>query len=235
MSVEIDTTFDFRSDTPPGRDPDAYSKTLRRYHKALWSKRLPSGALFELNDTVPGRYLYHRSEVGEFWINSDAVIPTFKWVPHIKASIPQAELDAFNAVGYTIGGMVVFPGNRVDGKWTINQARGCTKKIGDRFDLTLECIRRHYRQEPSPLSDVLARYRSFFDLFATFRGYVDFFLLQDLVSDGYSSVRIAPPFDGFNSSPIPRTVPEYNTYKSASIEFIHARNHRILAESPGHI
>jgi integrase len=39
----IDTTFDFRSDTPPGLDPDTYSPTLRRYHRLLWSKPLPSG------------------------------------------------------------------------------------------------------------------------------------------------------------------------------------------------
>lgn len=34
---EIDTTFDFRDDTPEGKDPDQYSPTLRRYHKLLWS------------------------------------------------------------------------------------------------------------------------------------------------------------------------------------------------------
>jgi hypothetical protein len=26
--------------------------------------------------------------------------------------------------------MMVFPGKPIDGKWTINQARGCTKGIG---------------------------------------------------------------------------------------------------------
>jgi hypothetical protein len=44
----VDTTFDFRSDTPQGRDPDADGPTLRRYHQALWSKPLPCGAVFEL-------------------------------------------------------------------------------------------------------------------------------------------------------------------------------------------
>jgi hypothetical protein len=32
------------------------------------------------------------------------------------------------------------------------------------------------------------RYRDFFALFESFRGYVDFFLLQDLVTDDYSGV-----------------------------------------------
>src|SRR5919201_53303 len=126
MREDINTAFDFRLDTPPARDPDAYSPTLRRYHRLLWSKPLPTGEYFGLVDTSPGHYLHHRSALGEFSLSSDAVIPTFKWAPHIKALIPQAELDSFNAVGYTIGGMMVFPGNKIDGKWTINQARGCT-------------------------------------------------------------------------------------------------------------
>jgi hypothetical protein len=229
MRTDIDITFDFRLDTPEDKDPDRYSKTLRRYHKWLWSKRLPGGDVFELNDTTPGSYLHHRSALGEFSLSSDAVIPTFKWVAHIKRLIPKAELDAFNAIGYTIGGMMVFPGNRIDGKWTINQARGCTRQVGDRFDLTLECIRRHYSGVWSPLSEVLARYANFFDLFAAFRGYVEFFLLQDLVSDDFSAVRIAEPFDNFKGSPIPTDVHEYNAYKRASIAFIEARNQRILA------
>ena len=56
-SGPIDTTFDFRSDTPPGKDPDKYSPTLRRYHKHLWSKALPNGAVFKLEDSTPGGYL----------------------------------------------------------------------------------------------------------------------------------------------------------------------------------
>lgn len=231
MRANIDVTFDFRSDTPKNRDPDRHSQTLRRYHKLLWSRVLPSGVLFELNDTTRGSYLHHQSAIGEFSLSSDTVIPTFNWAPHIKKRIPQAELDAFNAIRYTIGGMMVFPANAIDRKWTINQARGCTRSIGDRFDLTLECIRRHYSAACSPLADVLTRYAHFFSLFSNFRGYVDFFLIQDLVSDDYSAVRVFTPFDEFRGSPIPATIPEYNAYKSASIAFIHARNQRILASS----
>ena len=66
-----------------------------------------------------------------------------------------------------------------------------TPSIRDRFDLTLECIRRHYFSERSPLSDVLARYEDFLCLFGSFKGYVEFFLLQDLVSPDYSAVRFS--------------------------------------------
>jgi Family of unknown function (DUF6994) len=161
----IDITFDFRSDTPSGRDPDALSPTLRRYHQRLWSKPLPSGAPFELDVTTPHTYLHHLSELGEFFLASDAVIPTFsrelRLAPIID-QIPEVEREAFHRIGYTIGGMMIFPGNRVSRKMTINGARGFHPRIKDRFDLTLECIRRHYVDEPSPLSDTLARYADFF-------------------------------------------------------------------------
>jgi hypothetical protein len=227
----IDVTFDFRSDTPRGRDPDKYSKTLRGYHKILWSKPLPSGDLFQLDDRTSRVYLHHRSAIGEFFLSSDAVVPTFKWNAGVRSFVPESELQAFNAVGYTIGGMMVFPANRIDGKWTINQARGCTRRIGDRFDLTLECIRRHYRKEWSPLADHLGRYARFFALFRDFRGYTEFFLLQDLVSADFREVRISEPFDDFKGSPIPASRAVYDAYRRASVDFIRARNQRILASA----
>jgi hypothetical protein len=177
----IDTSFDFRTDAS-GRDPDTFSSTLRLYHKLLWSKALPSGRLFNLDDTVRGVYLHHSSELGEFFLCSDSVIPTFtRWVAlrRITGLFTEEENEAFRTIGYTIGGMMVFPGNRIDGKQTINGARGFNRKIADRFDLTLECIRRHYLGQRSPLGETLARYRDFFALFEDFRGYVEFFLLQD--------------------------------------------------------
>jgi hypothetical protein len=88
----IDTTFDFRSDTPPGLDPDTYSPTLRRYHQLLWNKPLPGGVPFVLDITTP-RYLHHLSELGEFWLSSDTVIPSFsRWLR--KSSIASATRSA---------------------------------------------------------------------------------------------------------------------------------------------
>jgi hypothetical protein len=122
----IDTSFDFRTDAS-GKDPDVYSPTLRRYHKLLWSKALPGGRLFDLDDTIRGVYLHHRSELGQFFLCSDSVIPTFtRWdsLRRITELFTEEENEAFRTIGYTIGGMMVFPGNRIDGKQTINGARG---------------------------------------------------------------------------------------------------------------
>jgi hypothetical protein len=77
--------------------------------------------------------------------------------------------------GSTLGGYLIFPNNQVNRKHTIDQARGVLRLTDDRFDLTLECIRRFYVGEPSPLAEVLNRYASGFELFEMFKGYVDFF------------------------------------------------------------
>ncbi len=233
METEIDITFDFRNDTPRGKDPDTFSPTLRRYHKLLWSKLLPSGVRFDLSDSTAGVYLHHQSAVGEFFLTSDTVIPSFRKIPQIRTLISDSEVKAFNTIGYTIGGMMVFPGNKIDGKITINGARGFHPRVRDRFDLTLECIRRHYSNEKSPLSDTLNRYSKFFDLFEDFHGYVDFFLLHDLVTISGIKVKISQPFDNFNASPIPRSADEYRAYRDDAVSFINARNHRILGASQG--
>lgn len=230
MREVIDITFDFRQDTPQGKDPDAYSPTLRRYHRMLWSKSLPSGEHFELLDTTPQVYLHHRSALGEFWLASDTVIPSFtreNKIRHVIEQISPKDLDRFNAIGYTMGGMMLWPGQRVGRKMTINQQRGCHPRIKDRFDLTVECIKRYYNGAQSPLSDTFARYDDFFKLFENFKGFVEYFLLQDIVSSNFQTVYLFAPFNGFDASPLPQNLNEYSEYMADAIQFIKARNLRI--------
>ncbi len=234
-SLTINTEFDFRVDSSE-KDPDAYSPTLRRYHKYLWSKSLPVGAQFDLVDTTPGVYLHHRSNIGEFFLASDSVIQTFtRWISvrSITTQLPDADHEAFMTIAYTIGGMIVFPGNMIDGKQTINGARGFNSRIADRMDLTLECIRSQYLGESSLLGATLARYRDFFALFSDFRGYVDFFLLQDLVTEDYSAIKFFMPFNEFRPPSVPTDVDTYLEYRRLSIEFVQARNGRMRGENMG--
>ncbi|OFE14339.1 hypothetical protein BA895_10150 [Humibacillus sp. DSM 29435] len=233
--MPIDTRFDFRTDAR-GRDPDTWSPTLCQYHQLLWSKPLPSGILFVLTPTSrPPYYLRHSSSVGSFVLSSDAFVPAYTryGVPKdVIKELPAAEHDFFNTIGYTIGGLILWPANRIDGKWTINQARGCLRStIGDRMDLTLECIRRHYRGEPSPLGDVLARYSDFFAAFTDFRGYVDFWLMQDMVNADSSTIQFFTPFDDFRTRAIPQDFDTYVEYRRRSVAFIESRNARIAGSS----
>jgi hypothetical protein len=140
--------------------------------------------------------------------------------------------ESFRAIAYTIGAMMVWPANRVDGKQTINGARGFIRSISDRFDLTVECVRRYYLGIHSPLDATFARYRDFFGLFVDFRGFVDFFLLQDIVGEDCSSVTFFMPVDDFKNPAVPRDLSTYVSYRRNSIEFVHARNERITRLNP---
>lgn len=225
--IMIDTNFNFFSDSNGG-DPDSTSPTLRRFHKILWSKPLPNGKHLDLHDDRNGAYLYHSSELGEFYFGSDSITHSYrnqkrkKW---LTEQIPNEVNELFDA-GSTIGAYIIFPNNRIDGKFTINQARGINSYIDDRFDLTLECIRLFYSGVNNPLNDTLLRYKNFFELFNDFIGYIHFFLLDDLVNENFM-VNFYLPFDGFKSRPSFSDVNQYRWYKNRVMNFIKLRNKRI--------
>ena len=232
----VDINFDVYSDTPKGKDPDSYSATLRKYHQILWNKPLPNGLRFDLDDNTP-RLLHHKSELGEFLLSSDSIGHTYskvKSLSHIVDQIPSEEINSFFSICSTIGAYIIFPAKKIDNKMTINSSRGLNRSIKDRFDLTLECIRRFYINESSPLSDTFQRYSSFFSLFQDFRGYKDFFLLQDLVEGNDLSIKFFLPFDSFDQPPLPSNVEEYQSYKKHLIDFVRARNQRMLNSTNQH-
>lgn len=227
--ITIDINFDFRKESK-GRDPDRWSPTLQAYHQILWSKKLPNGKLFNLTKANQNR-LYHQSELGEFYLSSDVVLYSCVrkcfLLSFVTSQIPEIELQNFKTLTInTIGGMLIWPSTRIDGKITINGIRGFNRLISDRLDLTLECIKRHYSNEQSPLSITLNRYSNFFSLFGDFRGYIDFFLLQDFI-DKDENVIFSLPFDNFNSSPIPTTIEEFKIFKTCTTDKINKRNYRI--------
>lgn len=231
MAVTIDVSFDFRTDAGGGNaDPDASSPTLLHYHHLLWSKPLPSCEPFELTPRERKPYaLLHDSPLGKFLLTSDSVLPTFTRRRSVQAFIGQlsvADIDALNTVTYTIGGMILWPGNQINGQWTINQARGCTSTIADRFDLTVECVRRHYEGSAHPLAATFGRYRDFFALFGSFAGYVDFWLLDDLV-DSHGAVKFFLPSEDFTLPPVPQSLSDYLAYCEHTVNFVAARNNRI--------
>lgn len=228
----IDVRFNVEHDAG-GADPDRSSPTLRRYHQLLWSKPLSDGTVFTLDDATPHCYLHHASAVGEFFLTSDSIVHSYRGayanrIGALMEQVPPEHAAQVHDEGSTIGGYILFPGDVRDRKPTINGARGMNPRICDRIDLTLECIRRHYLHQHSPLAQTLDRYADFFALFGDFRHYVEFFLLNDLVEANSGQIRWYLPFDDFHRSPLPRTLDEYETYRQASLRFVRARNQRIL-------
>ncbi|MFF2244298.1 DUF6994 family protein [Arthrobacter sp. NPDC058130] len=228
MVAGVDTTFDFHSDTPGRKDPDRFSPTLHKYQQLLWGKELPVGGRFDMR-REPGGYLVHRSDRGVFFLASEAFTTRLRdKAARVIRTIPDDALPKYG--GYTAGSTIVFPGNRIDRKMTINGARGFHPRIADRPDLTLECIRRHYSGElPNPLAGALARYADFFALFRTFPEYVKFFLLEDLLElDGQHVRSFLHPIGDFSTrDAVPKDKDEYLEYLGNSNAFISARNRRI--------
>ena len=62
-------------------------------------------------------------------------------------------------------------------------------------------------------------------------GYVEFFLLQDLVDEVTSTVEFMMPFDNFTTSPVPGTLDTYREYRRRAVDFIEWRNRRIAADT----
>lgn len=230
----IDIQLNMHNDSNGG-DPDTRSKTLNHYHFLLWNKRLPNGELFSLAKI--GRtnlYLNFVSKPQTIKLSSDTIFHTYstwKSMKHITDKIHPKYIKEFLDLGSTIAGFMIFPAYRVERKPTINAIRGMHTKIKDRFDLTLECIRKWYIREDSPLYEDIERYKHFFQLFIDFKGYVDFFLLNDLVDDNYQ-IKFWLPFETFDiSNPLPTNVDSYMLYMNNLTNFLKKRSERILTWS----
>ena len=226
VTLMIDVWFDCRQDAN-NKDPDQHSPTLKRDHAELGTKPLPDGRQLTMLDQ--GVYLMASDGRCQIPVSSDNMAATFRsWKRNklLVDKMPRDVLTIIEDVGWTIGSEIIFPSELRGGTQTINRARGWHRKIGDRFDLTLECIARWYQGEDSPLANVFDRYGDFFEWFGDFQGYVDFFLLQDFVDDKYQ-VKILTDFDDFQSSPLPKTVEQYTAYLQGLTEVLTLRAKRI--------
>ena len=96
--MNIDTEYLVYTDSK-GKDPDIFSPTLKKYNQFLWSKPLPCGTNFELQIGKPKTYLYHKSNLGEFFLSSDTITHTYsKWkrLSHIIEKVPSNEIKSFS-------------------------------------------------------------------------------------------------------------------------------------------
>lgn len=228
----IDVDFNFFEDTPPGKDPDSYSPTLRRYHQLLWSKPLPSGRSFELQaGRAKSPYLTYESNGTRYVLASDTIASRHrKALSGLFEQVPDEVNESFLRRSYTICGFMIFPMGRPG--QSLNQARGVHPSIRDRWDLTLEAIRRFYEGETSPLSRVLDNYADYFELFESFQGFVSHFLLDDFL-DGHGDVRFLLPFHDFSGPALPGDLESYLDYRSANLALFEARRDRIAAAVAG--
>lgn len=239
----IDVNFDFTSDTPGywagywdrcnglggcGKyDPDSYSPTLLEYTQKLYNRRLPNGQKMEL--TVPERHTYF--VWNDMYFSCDSITCSFRYwgteklIWPVYNSLPdyKSTVEKFVRESYTLPGEIIFPMHRN----SMNQRRGMHPRIKDRWDLTLECIRRFYEGIDNPLNKILESDRAFYELFVDFKGYVDFFFLNDCVSGDYSKVNIWLDDLDFSKKALPQTVEDYFTFMNGQRNFLEARRRRM--------
>ncbi|MDE7406031.1 MAG: hypothetical protein K2M89_04075 [Clostridiales bacterium] len=242
MRNKIDINYNFTQDTPhywegfwdndsilggSGHDPDIESKTLQEYQRLLWSKPLPNGENMLLTKGYGAYYLTWNN----YRFGSDSIVTSFRYrkyrymLEKVAQSVSDWHkyLECYMKDSYTIGGEIIFP-KMMGG---INQSRGCNPFIRDRWDLTIECIRKYYLGEQNPLSNVLDKNKDFFNLFVDFKGYIDFFYLQDCVSSNYGSTNFWLGNGNFSENPLPKSIVEYKQWIANELAFVRSRNQRI--------
>ncbi len=208
------------------KDPDKYNDELGMAHTLLWTSRSKLGVLKlcrynKMATTINGI---------EFILTPDTITNSFRNNKIVCGFDEDAQnlIDKYEKIGYTIGSSIVFP-IMIDGKsigWTMNRARGLNSKIHDRFDYTLECIKRYYDKNiNNPLIRAIEKSANFFEIFGSFKEYVDFFFLNDLVDENYNVISFTDTID-FNCA-IPITKGSYIKYLSNTMEFVKKRNKRI--------
>jgi hypothetical protein len=231
-------------------DPDSHSPRLRYYHQQLWSHRplrgLDGDRTLELEpwdkgliDTGLGMTFFGFDE--GLYLTSDRAMATWwNWTDTASLREDPALMErilAANPVLDNMGGIIMWPGWQVGGQ-TMNQARGFAQKatIADRLDLTVECIRLAYlgvvEQPVNPLGPTLMRYWDFFKLFGDFVGYVEFWLLQDLLTQDRKRVMFFMEgdlidYDFTARSPLPASAESYDEYLRNAEAFVLKRNRRM--------
>lgn len=236
----FDITFNYTLDTPPGMDPDSRSPRLKADHQLLWTKELGEGQLFALHvPEVPkvrrkNYLMFEQAPDKPLTFGSDAITNSYtRWgrpkaLVEAKAQLSEEQKARYFDPPYTIGSAMIWPVRTIHLP-TLNTARGMRPRIADRMDLTLECIRRHYAEEPgSPLADVITNYGDFFELFRTFEKFVEFFHFQDLVTpEGKIDLFLKEEDKDFTRSGVPATKDEYIKVREASLKFIALRGNRM--------
>ncbi len=229
----IDIRYNYRNDCKKKQDPDKYSLRLKQDHCVLWSKRLPNTKYGRLSLRVVNNEIVGIVDGRKLIFSPDSITNCYSYRKSTEG-LRQIEgikelLIKYKEIDYTIGSSLIFPvlDDNNSSSWTINKARGCSRKIQDRIDYTLECVRRFYldHTDNNPLATCLNRYSFFFELFDNFENYVKYFCLDDLVTPDYRHVlSFTDTFDFEN--PLPNES-NYALYIERTIDFIRKRNQRI--------
>lgn len=253
--------FDLYPDFPDGfslenrKDPDRCSKELYNdLKKALFNEEAISRlGLIEVKNKEQdyGNKFYTLFvNTDQFLLSSDYIGPSIYWAE--KAGLNEEEIISFLIDSRTLGGHLVWPRGENEhiiyrnkyGKQnpvTVNTARGGEKGYFDRIDLTLYAIKQYYNEKEivnSYMYQAMINYDDWFDMFKgdnPFKNFIDFFKLQDFVSENYEVYDLTT-FNDSNGSygllndsvaSIPKTKEGYRRFIKGSNFAVCNRNKRM--------
>jgi hypothetical protein len=188
------------------RDANAYSPELYNCHSELWSKALPNGETLKLRfcpkgvDRKTGRpykpfILKDEDESFRLPLTSDTIAPSYNKLAKLlrQGVIDEKQANEYLRAGRSTGSFLIWPirGDKENSNNTINIVRART--VSDRIDLTLGHLQKWYEGQhgsPGGLYKTFQLYSSYFELFVTFKGFADFFYLQDFISEDNSKVKL---------------------------------------------
>ena len=207
--VEIDKSFpdfDMQPDTDT-TNPELYNAIAKLWDRGQLAGIRANGCeLFYVDAQTGARYTFGSDCMINLYTDYDETGGGPAELRNaLKQIKQQSEIVANYDKYYPIGASIIFPRNcdkfpRIN--WdTINTARGRRRIIGDRIDLTMECIRLYYKGQESPLSDIFNDKINqwFLGLFGSFAEYTEFFMLNDLI-DANGNVKFFLPFDCFQKT-----------------------------------
>ncbi|MBU3135573.1 hypothetical protein KPL39_04755 [Clostridium gasigenes] len=234
----------------PYKDPDKFSKKLYEYHKELWNGRNiqnTNNLCLELDEDGYGGYCLWLNKIK---ITSDYIGPSTYWANNI--GILDEEIGEYLKSTRTIGGHLIWPCKSVHtGEWifnkktkqmekekkSINTARGGEKGFYDRIDLTLLDLKNWYECRPCKLKIFFDTNKEWLNIFKSFPGFIEFFLLQDFVDKNYNIQDLASYNDEKDiyeilksiDNPMHReTKSSYRKFISGNKRVIENRNNRII-------
>ena len=174
------------------KDPDKCSKQLYDDMKKIFfsKERLDSLKLNSIENKCQnfgrGNFYTLFIDDGKYRLSSDFIGASIYWAK--QKGLADEDIVEYLRISRTIGGHMVFP--RGQGT-TVNQARGGENSYYDRFDLTLLAIKKWYSNEcNSTINYAIDNYKEWFELFIKdrdlkdgFRNFINFFYLEDFVSE----------------------------------------------------
>lgn len=196
LPLLFDRNQNLKAGLSEAQDPADFSAKLAQYQILLYTKPLPSGGFLKLRANKFNQVEAELPSGESILLTSMPLIhqACFEADNHeLLSKLPQSQVDIMLRTLVTSGNYMLIPAQPLNG-YRLDDFRK-NPRIGNRIDLYLECVRRQYAGEPSPLDDILNPFKPWFELFLSFKQFVEFFYLGNLYDPKLKKIHFFKTFD----------------------------------------